>query len=175
MNWILLVGLGFNCGEAVNFAVSGWFPFGAEATRRYAHLRMMPMIPFEELLCNEAMLIYKAAPKNIKGSNNTILNLESNHATKLSFIRLMQSYDDALSKLQKGSIENCSSSSNSLGTVVCSLCRRDCYVAFLLCKKCYSHSICIFHDGKILLIIIIGYYLKCSLFVSSGVLGFVFI
>ncbi|XP_028753344.1 lysine-specific demethylase JMJ706-like [Neltuma alba] len=132
---------GFNCGEAVNFAVSDWFPLGAEATRRYAHLGKMPMIPFEELLCNEAMLIYKAP--NLKGSNNK-LNLESDHATKLSFMQLMRFYDEALSRLES-SIKY-SSSSNFLGTVVCSLCCRDCYVAFFLCKYCFTHPICISHD-----------------------------
>ncbi|KAI9110596.1 hypothetical protein K1719_018462 [Acacia pycnantha] len=107
---------GFNCGEAVNFALSDWFPLGAEATRRYAHLGKMPTIPFEELLCNEAMLIYKAS-NNLKGSSNNKLDLESDHATKLSFMQLMRFYDEALSRLRKSSIEYSSSSSNSLGTV----------------------------------------------------------
>ncbi|KAJ1422113.1 JmjN domain [Sesbania bispinosa] len=51
---------GFNCGEAVNFAIGDWFPLGAEASKRYAHLRMFPIIPHEELLCKEAMQIYKS-------------------------------------------------------------------------------------------------------------------
>ncbi|KAG5073521.1 hypothetical protein JHK84_054752 [Glycine max] len=39
---------GFNCGESVNFANGDWFPLGAAASRRYyAHLRMMPLIPYE--------------------------------------------------------------------------------------------------------------------------------
>ncbi|XP_054813264.1 lysine-specific demethylase JMJ13-like [Prosopis cineraria] len=132
---------GFNCGEAVNFAVSDWFPFGAEATRRYAHLGKMPIIPFEELLCNEAMLIYKAP--NFRGSSDKF-DLQSDHATKLSFMQLMQFYYGALSRLEISS--EFLSSSNSLGTVVCSLCSRDCYVAFFLCKNCYTHPICLFHE-----------------------------
>ncbi|CAL0329335.1 unnamed protein product [Lupinus luteus] len=50
---------GFNCGEAVNFAIGDWFPLGAEASKRYANLRMFPIIPYEELLCKEAMQLYK--------------------------------------------------------------------------------------------------------------------
>ncbi|MFS7899693.1 hypothetical protein Hanom_Chr00s073666g01789901 [Helianthus anomalus] len=49
--------IGFNCGEAVNFAIGGWFPLGSIATRRYALLNRTPLIPHEELLCKEAMLI----------------------------------------------------------------------------------------------------------------------
>ncbi|MFS7935326.1 putative [histone H3]-dimethyl-L-lysine(36) demethylase [Helianthus anomalus] len=48
---------GFNCGEAVNFAIGDWFPLGSIATRRYALLNRTPLIPHEELLCKEAMLI----------------------------------------------------------------------------------------------------------------------
>ncbi|KAL2339390.1 hypothetical protein Fmac_007330 [Flemingia macrophylla] len=51
---------GFNCGEAVNFAIGDWFPLGAAASNRYAHLRVRSLIPYEELLCKEAMLVYKS-------------------------------------------------------------------------------------------------------------------
>ena len=40
---------GFTCGEAVNFAVGDWFPFGAETSQKYSRLRKMPIIPCEEL------------------------------------------------------------------------------------------------------------------------------
>ncbi|KAF5735435.1 putative transcription factor [Tripterygium wilfordii] len=52
---------GFNCGEAVNFAVGDWFPFGAAATKRYAFLSMRGIIPHEELLCREAVLLFKSS------------------------------------------------------------------------------------------------------------------
>ncbi|KAJ1440442.1 JmjC domain [Sesbania bispinosa] len=47
--------------HAVNFAIGDWFPPGAAATKRYAHLKMLPIIPYEELLCKEAMLVYKSS------------------------------------------------------------------------------------------------------------------
>ncbi|KAG5023355.1 hypothetical protein JHK82_019258 [Glycine max] len=52
---------GFNCGEAVNFANGDWFQLRAAASRRYAHLRRMPLIPYEELLSKEAMQFKKVA------------------------------------------------------------------------------------------------------------------
>ncbi|KAL3011122.1 hypothetical protein AAZX31_07G182300 [Glycine max] len=52
---------GFNCGEAVNFANGDWFQLRAAASRRYAHLRRMPLIPYEELLSKEAMQVYKSS------------------------------------------------------------------------------------------------------------------
>eukprot|EP01018_Ginkgo_biloba_P006432 Gb_15885 [translate_table: standard] len=47
----------FNCGEAVNFAMADWFPFGAAACKRYANLNRLPILPHELLLCKEAMLL----------------------------------------------------------------------------------------------------------------------
>ncbi|MFS7935416.1 hypothetical protein Hanom_Chr05g00403181 [Helianthus anomalus] len=47
----------FNCGEAVNFAAHDWFPFGGSANERYTFLQKKPIIPYEEILCKEAMLL----------------------------------------------------------------------------------------------------------------------
>ncbi|KAF2306687.1 hypothetical protein GH714_020443 [Hevea brasiliensis] len=41
---------GFNCGEAVNFALGDWFPFGELASKRYARIGMMAILPCEEIL-----------------------------------------------------------------------------------------------------------------------------
>lgn len=105
---------------------------------------MVPIIPFEELLCKEAMLIYKAS--KVRGLKNKPNDLDSCHGTKLCFMHLMGFYKQALLRVNKSS-RKCSSSLNSLVTVVCSHCQRDCYVAYMLCKYCYSHPICLFH-GK---------------------------
>ncbi|KAG6515574.1 hypothetical protein ZIOFF_026003 [Zingiber officinale] len=37
--------IGFNCGEAVNFAIGDWFPFGNMASQRYALLNRMSLLP----------------------------------------------------------------------------------------------------------------------------------
>ncbi|KAK7308277.1 hypothetical protein VNO77_41879 [Canavalia gladiata] len=133
---------GFNCGEAVNFATGNWFPLGAEASRRYAHLRMQPVIPYEELLCKEAMLVYK--PSKVKSFKNKPKDMASYQAVVQSFLHLMQFYKTSL--LQLKTTRKLSNSSNTTGSLTCSLCQRDCYVAYLLCKYCHSHPICLFHD-----------------------------
>ena len=46
---------GFNCGEAVNFAMAEWLPYGEAAVRRYALLHRAPLFSHEQLLCLEAM------------------------------------------------------------------------------------------------------------------------
>ncbi|KAL2627338.1 hypothetical protein AAZV13_07G167200 [Glycine max] len=120
---------GFNCGEAVNFANGDWFQLRAAASRRYAHLRRMPLIPYEELLSKEAMQVYKSSRVR------TII---------LPFLHLMQSYKTSLLRLN--SSRKLPSSSNTSGSQICSLCHRDCYVAYVLCKYCFSHPICLFHD-----------------------------
>ncbi|XP_061357216.1 lysine-specific demethylase JMJ13-like [Gastrolobium bilobum] len=133
---------GFNCGEAVNFAIGDWFPLGAAASRRYAHLKMLSIIPYEELLCKEAMLVYKSS--KVRSSKNKPEDMASYHAIVLSFLHLMQFYKASLLRLN--SPRKLSSSSNTLGSLICSLCHKDCYVAYLQCKYCYSHPICLFHD-----------------------------
>ncbi|AES59963.1 transcription factor jumonji family protein [Medicago truncatula] len=133
---------GFNCGEAVNFAIGDWFPLGAEASKRYSHLKMVPIIPYEELLCKEALLIYNSS----KDSGYKIKPEDTSYrAIALSFLHLIQFYKTSLSRFDS-SIKLSSYSNTSLGSVTCSLCNRDCYVAFLLCRKCYSDPICLFHE-----------------------------
>jgi len=90
--------LGFNCGEAVNFATGDWFPLGAEASRRYALLRMQPMIPYEELLCKEAMLAFKSS--KVRSSKNKPEDMASYQAIVLSFVHLMQFYKTSLFQLK---------------------------------------------------------------------------
>ncbi|KAH1139021.1 hypothetical protein AAZX31_10G181500 [Glycine max] len=133
---------GFNCGEAVNFANGDWFSLGAAASMRYTHLKMMPLIPYEELLCKEAMLVFKSS--RVRSSKNKPEDKTSYQAIMLPFVHLVQSYKTSLLRLN--SSRKLPSSSNTTGSQICSLCYRDCYVAYFLCKYCFSHPICLFHD-----------------------------
>ncbi|KAL1324457.1 hypothetical protein AAHE18_13G091300 [Arachis hypogaea] len=101
---------GFNCGEAVNFAIGDWIPMGAIASTRYAYLTMLPIIPFEELLCKEAMQFYKSS--KVRGSMSKNIDFQSYLATVASFVQLMQFYEKALSRLKAS--RECSISSNTV-------------------------------------------------------------
>jgi hypothetical protein len=48
-------GNGFNVGEAVNFAMRDWFPFGMDSTSRYRGLQRVQLLAFEHLLTLEAL------------------------------------------------------------------------------------------------------------------------
>ena len=141
----------------MNFAIGDWFPLGAAATWRYACLRMLPVIPFEELLCKEAMQVYKSS--KVRGSKNKPKDLASYHATMLSFVHLMQFYKKTLLRLN-GSRE-CSVSSNAVGSLICRDCHRDCYVAYMMCKHCYSLPICLYHGKKALHLYLENFYFNC--------------
>ena len=133
--------LGFNCGEAVNFAIGDWFPLGAVASRRYALLNRMPLLPHEELLCKEAMLLYTSL--ELEDPDYSSTDLASQHSMKLSFVNLMRFQHNARWALMKS--RACTTIfPNSGGTVLCSLCKRDCYVAYLNCN-CYLHPVCLRH------------------------------
>ncbi|KAM1145443.1 hypothetical protein TB2_036922 [Malus domestica] len=135
---------GFNCGEAVNFAIGDWFPLGAIASRRYALLNRMPLLPHEELLCKEAMLLHTSL--ELEDSYYSSADLVSHDSIKMSFVRLMRFQHRARWSLMKSGA--CTSVlPNSYGTILCSLCKRDCYIAFINCN-CYMHPVCLRHDVR---------------------------
>ncbi|XP_022717426.1 lysine-specific demethylase JMJ706-like [Durio zibethinus] len=135
---------GFNCGEAVNFAIDDWFPLGAVASLRYALLNRVPLLPHEELLCKEAMLLYTSL--ELEDLDYSPADLTSHHCIKVSFVKLMRFLHWARWSVMKS--RACTSvSPNSYGTIICTLCKRDCYVAFISCS-CYLHPVCLRHDIK---------------------------
>ncbi|GAB2273203.1 hypothetical protein Dimus_008006 [Dionaea muscipula] len=129
---------GFNCGEAVNFAIGDWFPLGAVASRRYSHLNRVPLLPHEELVCKEAMFLHRTL--ELEGPGNVASEL----AIKTSFVQLMRFQHRASWCLLKANV--CSGvSKHSHGTILCSLCKRDCYLAYISCS-CYLHPVCLRHE-----------------------------
>ena len=48
---------GFCVGEAVNFAMHDWYQFGANCCLRYRRLNQPPILPHDELICEEAILL----------------------------------------------------------------------------------------------------------------------
>ncbi|KAK9144262.1 hypothetical protein Sjap_004165 [Stephania japonica] len=138
---------GFNCGEAVNFAIGDWFPMGAVASRRYALLNRVPLLPHEELLCKEAMLLYEnSLLTNHKDPEYSTLSSMSQRCVKASFINLMQFQHHARWSLVKLGARSCVFPS-SQGTILCGLCKRDCYVAHIRCH-CHLDPICLLHGGE---------------------------
>ncbi|XWS49291.1 hypothetical protein CRYUN_Cryun13aG0151300 [Craigia yunnanensis] len=135
---------GFNCGEAVNFAIGDWFPLGPVASLRYAHLNRVPLLPHEELLCKEAMLLYTSL--ELEDLDYSPADLASHHCIKVSFVKLMRFLHWVRWSVMKS--RACTSvSPNYYRTIICTLCKRDCYVAFVNCS-CYSHPVCMRHDIK---------------------------
>ncbi|XP_057478687.1 lysine-specific demethylase JMJ13-like isoform X1 [Actinidia eriantha] len=133
---------GFNCGEAVNFAIGDWFPLGSIASRRYALLNRIPLLPLEELLCKEAMLLH--TNMEIEDPDHSSADLNCHCSIKISFVNLMRFHHCARWCLMKtrayiGVSPICH------GTILCSLCKRDCYVAYLNCSCCL-HPVCLRHD-----------------------------
>lgn len=133
---------GFNCGEAVNFALGDWFPLGAVASRRYAFLNRVPLLPHEELLCKEAMLLYGNSDLGDPDCSET--NVATHLSIKASFVQLMQFQHRARWCLIRARL--CSDvSTDAYGTILCSQCKRDCYVAYVSCS-CSLHPVCLRHE-----------------------------
>ena len=133
--------VGFNCGEAVNFAIGDWFPLGAVASWRYALLNRVPLLPHEELLCKEAMLLYTSL--ELEDSDYSSADLVSHNWIKASFVKLMRFHHRARWSIMKS--RACTGLlPNTNGTILCTLCKLDCYVAFLNCS-CDLHPVCLRH------------------------------
>lgn len=125
----------------MNFATGDWFPLGAIASRRYAHLNRVPLLPHEELLCKEAMLLYTSL--ELEDLDFPSADLISHNSIKISFVNLMRFQHCARWFLVKS--RACTNvSSHSYGTILCSLCKRDCYVAYVDCD-CRMHPVCLCH------------------------------
>ncbi|CAA2938120.1 Hypothetical predicted protein [Olea europaea subsp. europaea] len=137
---------GFNCGEAVNFATGDWFPLGSIASRRYALLNRMPLLPQEELLCKEAMQLYTYL--ELEDPDYSSTDLISKNSIKVSFVNLIRLQHCARWLIMKWKART-DVSFISHGTILCSMCKRDCYVAYVNCN-CYSHPLCLRHDIKCL-------------------------
>ncbi|KAL1834399.1 hypothetical protein ACET3Z_004050 [Daucus carota] len=136
---------GFNCGEAVNFATGDWFSLGSIASRRYAVLNRMPLIPHEELLCKEAMILFKSL--EIEDPDYSSTDSVSHLSIKASFVTLMRFQHRARWCLME-SRACIDVSPNPYGTILCSICKRDCYLAYLSCDCEDPHSICLRHNVK---------------------------
>ncbi|KAG9452471.1 hypothetical protein H6P81_005375 [Aristolochia fimbriata] len=136
---------GFNCGEAVNFAVGDWFPMGSVASRRYALLNRSPLLPHEELLCREAMLLFRrfSFPEG-KELVLSSADLLSQRSLKVSFVSLIRFLHRARWLLMKSkaciNVASCAE-----GTVLCTHCKRDCYVTHIRCSSCMQ-PICLRHE-----------------------------
>lgn len=118
-----------------------WFPLGSIASRRYAFLNRMPLLPHEELLCKEAVILYRNL--YIEASDHSFADLISHQTIKSSFVKLMRFQHYFRWCLMKS--QACVGvSSFSHGTILCSSCKRDCYVAYINCS-CYAHPLCLRH------------------------------
>lgn len=127
----------------MNFAIGDWLELAAVASWRYALLNRTPLLPIEELLCKEAMLLYnRLSTRDLNGSSLSTEDLTSEHCIKVSFVRLMRLQHRVRWWLKKLRAEACYS--DIPVAAPCSICKRDCYVAYVKCN-CYEDPICLWH------------------------------
>ncbi|XP_076950769.1 lysine-specific demethylase JMJ13-like [Bidens hawaiensis] len=135
---------GFNCSEAVNFAIGDWFLLGSIASHRYALLNRTPLLPHEELLCKESLILHS----NMELEDQFSEDMISHRNIKAAFVNLIRFQHRIRWCLMKSG-EYMGASTHSHGTIFCSVCKRDCYVAHINCN-CYLHPVCLRHEFKLL-------------------------
>ncbi|WVZ57788.1 hypothetical protein U9M48_008130 [Paspalum notatum var. saurae] len=138
---------GFNCGEAVNFAIGDWFPLGSLASKRYALLNRIPLLAHEELLCRSAVLLSQKLlncdPRSLAKSEHPY----SQYCVKSCFVRLMRFQRRARGLLAKMGSQICYKP-KTFPNLSCSMCRRDCYVTHVLCR-CNFDPVCLHHEQEV--------------------------
>ncbi|KAG2660811.1 hypothetical protein PVAP13_1KG460900 [Panicum virgatum] len=138
---------GFNCGEAVNFATGEWFPLGAVASQRYALLKRIPVLPYEELLCKETTLVANEFTMSDHEDNTLTRDTHIQSCTKAPFVQLMRFQHHVRWSLMKmGARTHYKADIDT--TVLCGICKRDCYVAHIMCN-CRADAICLCHEEEI--------------------------
>lgn len=125
----------------MNFAIGDWFPLGSIACHRYALLNRIPLLPYEELLCKEAMLLSRSL--ELEDHEYLMEDIKSHLNIKASFVNLIRFHHFARWCLMrvKACTEICLVSH---GTILCSICKRDCYMAYINCS-CTLHAVCLRH------------------------------
>lgn len=129
---------GFNCGEAVNFAMADWFPFGAAACLRYEFLNRIPLLPHEELLCKEAMIVSQMGRSSIDAPH-----CKQQNFVKVAFVTLMRSQLQAHAFLKQ---RGAKITTSNVSYILCGLCKHTCYIAYTICN-CYPEPICVNHGN----------------------------
>ncbi|CAN6280317.1 unnamed protein product [Urochloa humidicola] len=138
---------GFNCGEAVNFATGEWFPLGAVASQRYALLKRIPVLPYEELLCKETTLVVNEFPMSDHEDITLTGDTHTQSCMKALFVQLMRfQHRVRWSLVKMGAHTHYKADIDA--TVLCGICKRDCYVAHIMCN-CRADAICLCHEEEI--------------------------
>jgi hypothetical protein len=125
-----------------------WLPLGAIASQRYALLKRIPVLPYEELLCKEMT----AFADKFSVSDHKGLALSGgghiHNCMKVPFVQLLRFQHYVRWSLVKMGARTHYKADIDV-TVLCGICKRDCYVAHILCD-CRVDAICL-HHGKALL------------------------
>ncbi|KAJ1280407.1 hypothetical protein BS78_04G230200 [Paspalum vaginatum] len=138
---------GFNCGEAVNFATGEWFPLGAIASQHYALLKRIPVLPYEELLCKETTFVANGFPMSDQEDISLTGDTHAQSCMKAPFVQLMRfQHRGRWLLLKMGARTHYKADINA--TVLCGICKRDCYVAHIMCN-CRADAICLCHEEEI--------------------------
>lgn len=117
----------------------------------------MPLLPYEELLCKEAMLLFEnPIDLSCNDSDSGGKVLLNQHCVKASFVNLMRFHHRARWWLMKLGAQACYSSKFPT-IILCNICKRDCYVAYVMCS-CYNNPICL-HHGIILHVTLLFFFI----------------
>jgi [histone H3]-trimethyl-L-lysine4 demethylase len=143
---------GFNVGEAVNFAISQWLPFGRQAQhidRQHAHTQCFS---FQQLIVKLATTRVQTIKRedDLNQSNlkkDTAADVLSDDALLLHELDILLADEqrDRTACLSAGITRFTSLSSSNVNVPLCSICNVYCYLSSVSCDRCHLPTVCLQH------------------------------
>jgi hypothetical protein len=121
---------GFNLGEAVNFTLSDWWPFGEHAGRLYRSFNRQQIISHEQVLCDEASAL--AAKLDTLGSMRHLSR--EDRPVAIAFVAMMQKLHRLRENFQAKKISQVATCSPDVEPTAAEM-RNS-----IPCKRCSHHS-----------------------------------
>jgi hypothetical protein len=135
--------LGFNCGEAVNFALPDWIPFGRDASECYRKSKRPASISNERLLMTVA-----SNPRDLKDVNACQILIDYLQRTVREQRTLRQ--DLFRSGISNGVPMPADEDSESYDEKrQCNICMHMCYISALVCSCDAERVVCLRHHHQI--------------------------
>ena len=73
----------------MNFATIDWFPYGAAACKRYEFLNRVVLLPHQELLCKETMILARKRFSEEGRHTMSSMELARQLCLKVAFVKLI--------------------------------------------------------------------------------------